>query len=164
MIICDIFELTLTLKDEGGPFIEYNYYTDLPAGTRIFLSCERTYIDLSEEECVWGGYDEEIFVEPATYGDFNGGSGRIDVVESDKQALKLFNQINKNFSSSIKAPVSDVLTIDLIVGARQRLKAFGKNNSELSGQMVHDSGGINIVNVSESITLPMLSELQPVWP
>mgnify|MGYP003635139345 FL=1 len=166
MLTCDLFELSLTLKQNasGHPVIEFSYYTDLPAGTRVILSCERTYNDMQDEECVWVGYNAVIFVEPAFYGDFNGGSGQIDVVESDQKALALFNEINSSFSSGVKTPVSDDIRVDLTVGARQRLRAFGKNNCELSGQMVECSGGVNVVRVSESLTIPMLPELQPIDP
>jgi hypothetical protein len=164
MITCDVFELVLNVESDGDLFIEYSFYTDLPAGTRVTLSCQRMFANMRDEECLWVGYNEAKMVEPSVHGDYNGGSGRIDVIESDKKALALFKQINKGLSAGIKTPIGDDFTVVLTVGARQRLREFGRNNCNLSGQMVSETGGINVVEVSKSIKLPMLAELQPLLP
>lgn len=163
MVKCDLFEVKLAVENEGDkPYLVWSFYTDLPAGTQIILTCNRTFLDMQGDKCLWTGHNERIEVEPKAHGDYNGAGGRIDVNASDKKALELFNQINAGFSPGIKTPVSDELTLGFTAGARQRVRAFGRNNSELSGQMVTTTGGINVVEMKKSVLIPMQKELQPI--
>ena len=162
MVTCDVFELKLNLTDGDTPAIDYVFYTDLPAGTRVVLSCQRTFVNMRDEQSLWVGYNEALEVKPSIHGDYNGGRGRIDVVSSDKKALQLFNQINSSLSPGIKSSVSDAFTVVLTVGARQRLRQFGKKNSELSGQMVSKRGDISVIEVSRSVHVPMKPSFQPL--
>jgi hypothetical protein len=161
MLICDIFDVRASVIDGENPTIEYLFYTDLPAGTRVILSCQRTYHDMASELSLWTGHSETMDVMPAVHGSYNGGRGRINVVESDKRGLALFQQINRSNGPGIKSKVSDELTLVFTVGARQRIRDFGKNNNELSGQMVNTAGGIHVVEVQQSIHIPMRDDIQP---
>ena len=163
MVTCNVFELILTVIGGDRPSVEYSLHTDLPAGTQVILSCERTYEDKRGSLSVWGGYDEMLNLMSSVQNGFSGYRGVIDVVESDKQALDLFRQINRCLTpSGIKSPIGDIFTVRLTVGARQRLREFGKYNAKLSGLMVFDSGGINVIRVSRDFLLPMSPEFQPV--
>jgi hypothetical protein len=48
-----------------------------------------------------------------------------------------------------------------MVGGRQRLREFGRNNSELLGTLVTDRGGIKVVEAVRELRIPMKSTLQP---
>jgi hypothetical protein len=162
VLTCNLFELALALHNDGRTAIlEYLFYTDLPAGTRVILSCERSYTNLRGDKCVWVGHDEAALAKPSIRGDYNGAQGEIDVAASDRRALDRFRQIKNTFSSGITSPVSDTLTVTATVGARQPLKEFGKNNRYLSGRMVYDRGGVNVVEVCKSIVIPIQKESQP---
>jgi len=119
---------------------------------------------LRAEPCVWLGDGDTLYLQPSIYGDFNGIQGRINVVDSDKGSYSLFKEINRSFGRGITSRVSDEMTIIFTVGAKQRLRIFGKRNCELQGGMVTKHGDINIVNVQKDIFIPMLEELQPLGP
>jgi hypothetical protein len=161
MIACNLFEVNLSVSGEENPIVDYLFYTDLPAGTQVILSCQRTYLDLRGSLSLWVGYNERLTVVPSVQDGYCGCRGRIDVVASDKKASDLFKQINSNSPPGISTPVSEMFTIVLTVGGRQRLKEFGRNNSELSGNLVSDRGGIKVVEVSREIRIPMKSAFQP---
>jgi len=163
MVTCDLFEMNLAVKQKGGkPYLVWSFVTDLPARTQVILSCSRTFLNMRGDTCVWTGHNERLEVQPNALGDYNGTAGRIDVDDSDQKALDLFNEIHTAFSSGVKTPVSDELTLCLTVGARQRLRAFGRNNSDLSGHMVSRAGDINKVEICKSVVVPMQDAFQPV--
>ncbi len=162
MITCDLFELQLELSDSDNRSLKYMFYCDLPAGTRVVLSCQRTFKNTRGETCLWVGFNTALEIQSNVHGDYNGGVGVIDVDASDRKAFEQFKQINKGFSGGIQTPVSDNFTVVLTVGARQRLKAFGRNNSSLNGDMVGENGGINVVEVEKSCKIPVKDELQPL--
>jgi hypothetical protein len=77
-------------------------------------------------------------------------------------ASEHFRQLNNGYSSSgISSPVSDTVELGFIVGGRQRLREFGRNNSELSGTLVTERGGIKVVEAVRKLHIPMKSHLQP---
>ena len=115
-------------------------------------------------KCVWVGHNERIEIQPAIRGDFNGVTGRVDLVASDRRASLRFERINGEFSSGVKGKVSDQLTVSMTVGARQPMRLFGKNNCNLSGVMVTHTGEVNVVIVEKIILTPMPAELQPYPP
>ena len=89
----------------------------------------------------------------------------MDVIASDERALKRFREIHSDgFSHGTKTPVDDELVVDMVVGARQRIRDFGKYNCNLTGEMVENSGGIQIVRISKSLNIPMRPDLQPLPP
>jgi hypothetical protein len=95
-------------------------------------------------------------------GDLNGATGELEVDKGDKAGLAEFGELAGPYSKGIKEPVSDELTVSFILGARQPLRAFGKNNINLTGSMVRDSGGINVVSIESSVLVPIKPQLQPV--
>jgi hypothetical protein len=146
----------------GTPQVRYFFYTDLPAGTKVILSCQRTYTNTQGERCVWVGRDEAVLTEPSVQGTYSGARGQIDVVGSDRRAFERFKQIRSAFSPDIASAVSDVLSVILTAGARQPLKEFGRNNAHLSGQLVRRRGDVNIVQVSKDVKVPVRKECQPI--
>lgn len=162
MVECNLFELTVDLVEQDGtPLIRYFFFTDLPAGTRVILSCQRTYTNVQGEQCVWVGHDEAVFTKPSVHGSYNGANGQIDVVASDRQAFQRFKQTRSSFSPGIASQVSSVVTVILTVGARQPIEAFGRNNVHLSGRMVRNRGEVNVVKVSKDIEVSVCKECQP---
>ena len=162
MVTCDVFEAELRARDQSPQVVEYLLYSDLPAGTQVVLSCQRTFYDMAGKLSIWPGWGDTLIIDPSIYGDFNGIRGTIDVGESDAEAFELFKDINRSCGRGIRSRVSDELTIIFTVGARQRLRIFGKNNCNLDGQMVHQHGGINIVEIECKIVVPMQDEFQPI--
>jgi hypothetical protein len=151
MVTCDFFEIDANVSDGHNPVIEYKLYTDLPAGTQVILSCQRTFQDMRGELSLWIGHNERLIVMASVLGSYNCCRGQVDVVASDKKALALFKEINQSFSPGVKSPVSDTFTLVLTVGARQRLRQFGNKNADMSGQMVSYVGGINIVEIAKPL-------------
>lgn len=160
MIRCDIFELRLSCGN--GATIDYLLWTDLPAGTRVMVTCKRSFINLRNETRVWMGYNDALEVKPSVHGDFNGLKGTIDIRESDQIASSMFDSIQSAHSAGIQSKVSDEVVVVMSVGGRQRLRAFGKNNESLSGQMVDESASPRVVRVSKSLVIPMDNDLQPI--
>lgn len=160
---CDVFELEASVKDlSTNPILCYRFWTDLPAGTIVGLSCSRRYLDLSGDSCLWSMIQDGLLVQPKVYGDFCGGRGEIDVNSSDAEGRKEFDDLLGEFSSGIASPVGAEVHLVLSVGARQRLRAFGKNNRSLCGAMVFDAGGINCVQVEATLNVPMADKYQPI--
>lgn len=162
LLTCDLFELRLALTGGDCPKVEYLFYTDLPAGPVVIISCYRTYENMRGEKCVWAGYDGKRELIPNAHGDFSGGKDIVDVYNSDKQGFEFFNALSSSFSAGIKTRVSDEFIVSITLGGRQRLRAFGKNNSGMNGQMVSKAGEINVVQVSANIVVPMAEEFQPL--
>ena len=164
MVQCNIFDFKLDLKkSSNGAKVVYKYWTDLPCGTLVGLCFFRLYKDNADNDCMWTLFEEELTVAPKELGDFNGGHGTLYVERGDRNALEEFeDEAFGEFGTGINGRVSDEITFVLTVGARQRIKAFGKNNCNLSGSEVFESGGINIVEVEASILLPLEEELQPL--
>lgn len=163
MVECNLCELAVDLVEQDGTqLIRYFFYTDLPVGTRVILSCHRTYTNVQGEQCVWLGYGEAVLTKPSANGSYSGAEGLIDVAVSDRLACERFNQTRSTFSPGIASAVSSVLTVVLTVGARQPRKDFGRNNINLSGRMVHSRGELNVVNVFKKIEVPLSNEFQPV--
>ena len=163
MVQCDVFEVKVDLEDESGrPYLVWTFHTDLLAGTQVILACERTFSDMLGATCLWTGHNERLEVHPNVHGNYNGANGRIEVYASDKKARELFEEISTGSAPAIKTPVSDEMILSFTVGARQKLRAYGRNNTELRGKMVSANGDINVVVVSKSICIPMQRELQPL--
>jgi hypothetical protein len=59
-------------------------------------------------------------------------------------------------------PVAPEIHVQVTVGARQPMKAFAKNNCNLTGGMVAESGGINIVREEVVVSAEMRREYQPI--
>jgi len=166
MIICDLYQLSAELKGESGRRkISYSLYSDLPAGTRAIISLERFYYNSRGEKCVWTGvgpgFGDEAFFKPNIYGDFAGLEDEIDVELFDRCALEEFEAIITSLSLGVVCRVSDELQLIISVGARQRIRAFGKNNENLTGGMVAKKGSVNIVEAEISFNAPVLAESQP---
>ena len=164
MVTCNVFELTLSVIGGDRPRVEYSLHTDLPVGTQVIISCDRTFEDKRGSLRVWVGYNETLNLMPSLQNGFSEYRGIIDVVESDKQAFDLFRKIrNSSFPPpGNKTPISDIFTVILTVGARQRLREFGKYNANLSGLMVSEWGVVNVIEVRRDNFLPMSPDFQPV--
>lgn len=161
---CEIFEAEVGLGGSPGrPEIHYKLWTDLPAGTLMALSCYRSYLSWRNERAVWVMAEDELIVRPNVLGDFNGAQGVISVEKADLHAKKEFEQrLKSGFSAGIQTPVGDEVELIFTVGARQRLKAFGKNNRNLAGPLVQEEGGVRFVELRKKVKVPLRSDLQPL--
>ncbi len=164
MVVCNLFEVILSVSGNENPIVDYLIYTDLPAGTQVLMSCRRTYRDRHANDSLWIGESERLTLVSQVQDGYCGWRGKINVETSDKKALEHFRQLNSVYSpSGISTPVSETLTITFMVGGRQRLKEFGgANNAELSGDFVSDCGGIKVVEDSRSVRIPMKSTFQSI--
>lgn len=157
MIVCNLFEVDVTVIGGDNPIVDFVIRTDLPAGTQVIYSTHRTYLDSAGEASVWVGQNDRLTISEA--GECR---GRIDMFASDKKAAEHYRQINSGYSKTgISTPVSDTVELEFVVGGRQRLREFGRNNSELSGTLVTDRGGIKVVEAVRELRIPMKSTLQP---
>lgn len=161
---CDVFDIRLERIESGDAGIEYRFWTDLPAGTTVSLECFRKYVDYADREQLWLMISTELVIEAAVHGDFNGGRGFIPVNASDQKALDRFEEMLVAMSKGIKTPPGDEITVSLIVGAGQRLRAFGQMNKNLTGAMVQDSGGVRAVVVDDRVIWPMDKRFSPLAP
>src|SRR5690606_32974311 len=82
-ITCDVFEL---VAEVGGGELCYQYWSDLPPGTRVLVACFRKYRDMAGSDSVWSLYDDEEFLQPSFKGDFSGAKGRLGLREGDESA------------------------------------------------------------------------------
>lgn len=157
MVVCDLFEVCVHVSGDESPIIDFVIRTDLPVGTQILLSCRRTYRDSRGEESLWVGQSERV-----TVSERGECRGRIDIASSDMSASEHYRQINAGHSPpGISSSVSDTVTLTFVVGGRQRVSDFGRNNSELSGSLVVKRGGIKIVEAVRELRIPMTPALQP---
>lgn len=158
MIQCDLFETTARLVEDN--LLQFQVTTDLPPGTRVLVSCERTFVNYLDEHCVWIGFNDFLEIPPGGNG-CNRAAATIDITASDNLASSSFRGIMKGNAAVIKAPVSDELRLVFTVGARQRLREFGKNNSQLVGKMVKSEGGVAFVSAVVCVHCPMATKYQP---
>jgi hypothetical protein len=158
-IVCNVFSTELHLMQR---LLSIVYLTDLPPETRVIFSCDRYYSDCSGDRKLWPIASGELFVGLGFCNDLNGGSQQVDIDVGDKAALDYFNSLRSAHFTGISSDPSNDVHVVLTVGARQRLRGFGKNNSGLIGNMVRDSGEIRVIRVESSIYCPMLSELNPL--
>jgi hypothetical protein len=157
MVVCNLFEVSVNVSGDEIPVVDFVIRTDLPAGTQIIYTCRRSYRDSQGEDSLWVGQSERLAVS-------EGGEcrGRIDIIASDKKASEHYRQLNTGYSPpGISSPVSDTVELGFMVGGRQRLREFGRNNSELLGTLVTDRGGIKVVEAVRELRIPMKSTLQP---
>lgn len=161
MVTCNLFELRLSILNHDDPIVSYDFRTDMPPGTRVILTCQRTYLDASGSLSLWIGYNEMITLEAPIQDGCCQHHGQIDIDSSDQKAFDLFGRINSGDSPGVSTSISEEVTIVLTVGARQRLREFGRNNADLVGKMVLEDGDIRYVEISESILIPMNPAYQP---
>ena len=159
---CNIFDIDLELAEQENRKLMWRVYTDLPCGTVLSYSCDRTYIDYEGAVCLWTLDHGAVEVSPTARGDLNGGSGEVQIDHGDQSALEEFNELLGSYSKGIKTPVGDELRVSFVLGARQPLRAFGKSNIRLSGAMVREAGGINVVESEAVISAPIQHRYQPV--
>ena len=157
MVVCNVFEASVNVIGDESPIVEFVIRTDLPSGTQIIYNCRRSYRDSQGEDSLWVGQSERLAVS-----DDGECRGRIDIVASDTKAFEHYRQLNTGYSPpGISERVSEIVKLTFVVGGRQRLREFGRNNSELSGPHVIDHGGIKIVEAACELRIPMSSMLQP---
>lgn len=163
-IYCEVFEVeeVRVTHREGRPEIHYKLWTDLPAGTLPGLVCYRSYTNWRNEGCVWTMVEDELTIVPDIRGDYNGVVGNIDVIKADIKAKKRFEELLSDLSAGIRTPIGDEIEMIFTVGARQRLKAFGKNNANLTGPLVQEAGGVRYIELSTTVNAPMRRDLQPL--
>ena len=82
--------------------------------------------------------------------------------KGDAHGLEQFNESLVPYSAGILKPVSPQLHVSATVGARQPMKAFGKNNCNRDGGMVSDAGDTKIVREEVVLALEMRPEFQPI--
>jgi hypothetical protein len=157
MIVCNLFDVSLDISGDEFPIVIFVIRTDLPSGTQIISTCRRSYRDAQGTDSLWVGQGDRLVV--SADGECR---GRIDINASDKKASDYFRQLNTGHTSpGISSPISDTVELGFMVGGRQRLREFGRNNSELSGALVTDHGGIKVVEAVRKLHIPMKSHLQP---
>jgi hypothetical protein len=161
MIICDVFDGEVTLGGPNDRILSWRYWTDLPAGTRVSLEISRRYMDHGGRQCLWTLHDEALVVGVAAHGDFNGGAGTLSVDDGDRVALQEFEESLTPHSAGIKTSPESTLWVSFIVGARQPLRAFGKDNANLDGGQVEVAGGVRIVRLMRAIECPLSTEASP---
>ncbi len=162
MIECSIFDVKIEVVGNPKRVIKWKFFTDLPCGTNVIVSCKRIYQDYDGDDCVWSLENDTYIVEPTDSGDLSGAKSKFDVDKADKDAQKEFNESINQYSSGIKTPVSNEIIIRFSVGGRQKLKAFGKQNKNLVGSMVSESGRVKVVLVESRVELPIKPEYQPL--
>jgi hypothetical protein len=161
-LLCEVFEANLHVANPyGRPEIHYELWTDLPDGTLVALGCYRNYTNWRNESCVWVMVQDALTVVPNIKGDYNGVAGVIDVVKGDLEAKEEFEELLRG-SAGIRTPVGDEIEVIFTVGARQRLKAFGKNNQNLVGRLIQERGPIHFIELKAIVNAPMRRDLQPL--
>jgi hypothetical protein len=159
MITCDVFDLDAVVE---GRTLRWSVSTDLPGGTRLIVDISRRYTNTRGDECLWTLWGDAVLLTPTVRGDRNGASGTLNVDDGDARGLLQFNKLLGPYSSGTVRPVGTDIHVQVTVGARQPMKAYGKNNSNLAGGMVAESGGINIVREEVVVLAEMNSEYQPI--
>src|SRR5688500_8041205 len=162
MIRCDHFSLDVAVERRESAQLVIQLVTDLPAGTLVNVDCTRVYLTLRDQPALWTLFDERLEIQPAFHGDFSGLERSIDVEAGDAEASAEFEEALGSFSSGIRTKVSDTVTVTATVGARQRLKAFGRNNENLRGSEVSQKGDLKIVQAVVEIDVPMREDQQPL--
>src|SRR5687768_13720060 len=142
MITCDIFDLNAVVE---GRTLRWSVSTDLPGGTRLIVDISRRYTNTRGDSCLWSLWGDAVLLTATGPGDRNGATGILNIDEGDAHGLARFNELLGPYSSGTVNPVRPEIHVQVTVGARQPMKAFGKNNCNLAGGMVADSGGINVV-------------------
>ena len=106
MVVCNLFEVILSVSGNENPIVDYLIYTDLPAGTQVLMSCRRTYRDRHANDSLWIGESERLTLVSQVQDGYCGWRGKINVETSDKKALEHFRQLNSVYSpSGISTPV-----------------------------------------------------------
>lgn len=159
MITCDVFDLHVVVE---GRTLRWSISTDLPGGTRLGVGVSRRYINTRGDQCLWSLWSEAVLLTATGPGDRNGAMGTLNIDEGDAHGLSQFNELLGPYSSGTMKHVGPEIHVQVTVGARQPMKAFGKNNCNLAGGMVVDSGGINIVEEEVVVSAEMRREYQPI--
>ena len=162
MISCNVFEMEAQLVEEPERALRYSYWTDLPAGTLLIVDCTRSFTDYGGKKRHWVLFNDRLTVGPNTRGDFNGGAGEIRIAEGDQRALRQFEELLPHLSSGMQTPPTERIRLELCVGGRQRLKAFGKSNEALVGGMVSKMGDMRIVRVERTVQCPLEDRFNPL--
>ncbi len=161
MIECNLFDIEVHLQNRGNSrILVYTFATDLPVGTRLCLLVNREYLNNEDGLCLWNMHDETITVAKSETGSANGGSGEIDIDKSDKLAWERYNSRFVQYASGIKSMIPDELNIGIIMGVKQSLTTFGKNNCNLTGKYVENRGGNRVMKVVKKIRVPIISIFQ----
>lgn len=126
------------------------------------MDVSRLYTDTRGDQCIWNLWNDAVLLTPVGPGDRNGANGSLDIDEGDAHGLSRFNELLVPYSSGIQKLIDHDVRVQATVGTRQPLKAFGKNNCNLEGGMVFNSGGINIVREEVILQIEMLSKYQPI--
>ena len=113
------------------------------------------------DNCVWVLSSESVTVNPGYDDNLNGAAGVLSVSAGDLEARRRYDKIRSK-TTAMASPPSDEIRVSLIVGGRQRLKSFGKNNAKLAGHAAHDSGGINVVSAQVKVTHPISPDVSPI--
>lgn len=159
VITCDIFDLSVVVENRT---IRWSVSTDLPGGTQFIVDVSRRYTDTRGDSCLWSLWSGRVVLTEKSIGDRNGATGIVSIDDGDACGLAQFNELLGPYSSGTLGPVGPEIHVEATVGARQVMKAFGKNNCNLAGDMVANSGGINIVQAQVIVSVEMRPEYQPV--
>ena len=141
MIKCNLFEIDIKLV---GSQLTFTCTTDLPKGTIINWSVERSYLDIDNEECLWILGDGRV----KTFATESGKSSvvaNLDLVEGDRIAFERFKEIDSESFDTMKNTLSAKVFVSCVVGGRQQNRDFGKNNQNLSGKFCREFGSLKAV-------------------
>ncbi len=164
ILLCERFDSEAKLTGDDSRTIEFCVRTDLPIGTLVGVMLSRSYRDSTGDEAIWVGFGEAFTVGPTQDAEINGFVGKCDIDTSDRSGVAWFKMANSQTGLFTTAPVSDVVTVSMTVGGRQRLRAFGKHNCNLAGSQVTITtkpDGTNFINREQQLLIPMRAEFQP---
>ena len=159
MVECNVLDLAVDINSETRT-VTFTCYTDAPCGTHLIASAERRYQNRVGDDCVWILFSERLVVEPSDTGDLNSVSASFAVDDADSRALSSFNDSLGPYSKGMASTLSDTISISVVLGGRQRLKAFGRNNCNLSGAMVV-SGSPRTATVVADASMPIDPQFTP---
>ena len=159
MVECNVLDLVVDVNSETRT-VTFTCYTDAPCGTFLIASAERRYKNHADDDCVWILFNDRLTVEPSDTGDLNSVSVTFSVDDGDSRALSSFNDSLGPYSKGMASPLSDTISISVILGGRQRLKAFGRNNCNLSGAMVA-AGTPKTAKEIANVSIPIDSQFTP---
>src|SRR5262249_1094889 len=137
MIVCDEFVLIANVRERT---LEWSVHTDLPGGTRLIVDISRHYNNTRGDLCLWNLWNDAIILWTTGPGDLNGGTGSLNIDDGDAHGLANFSELLGPYSSGTVNLVGAEIYVQATIGARQPLKAFGKNNCNLAGNMVSVAG------------------------
>jgi len=153
-INCDKFNVNIELNDEE---VILNIDSDLPDFTNIIVTISRSYSITGKAE----KYPIDYFSEKSNIKKWE--NNQIILLDNSKWLAKLYERIESlknisefNFKDII---ISDTISVDVIVPARQKNPKFGQNNKNLVGSEVTQEN-VNFIRKEREIIFPLYKKLK----